>query len=52
MSRIEKSKKMKIAFIVLGEMGHLTPIVRLMDAVEEAGHETVLCTCGYAKEKA
>ena len=33
-------------------MGHLTPMIRLMDALEEKGHETVLFIPLYAKEKA
>ena len=37
---------------MIGEMGHLTPIIRLMDALEEYGHQTVLFTMLHAKEKA
>ena len=50
--RIEKSKNLKIAFTVIGEMGHMTPIIRVMAALEANGHETVLLTSLYAKEKA
>lgn len=52
LKRIEKSKKLKIGIVVIGEMGHITPLIRLADALEEAGHETVFFTSLYAKEKA
>ena len=37
--RIEQSKKLKIVAMALGEFGHLLPIIRIVAALEEAGHE-------------
>jgi hypothetical protein len=51
LQRIEKSKCMRIAFCAIGEMGHCTPIIRLMQACEEKGHTTALFTMLYAKDK-
>lgn len=51
MARIAQSKKLKIGFAAFGEMGHLTPLVRIGDALAERGHEIVYFTNGWAKEK-
>ena len=52
LSTIAKSKNMKVALVVIGEMGHVIPIVRLASALEERGHQTTIMTFSYAKEKA
>ena len=38
--------------VVLGEMGHFIPMVRIASALEEAGHTTVMISCNYSKTKA
>lgn len=52
MGRIERSKNLKIAFIVFGEMGHFIPLARLANALEERGHSTVFLSASYGREKA
>ena len=47
LKRIERSKKLKVALVAVGEMGHITPIVRLACALEEYGHETRVFTNKY-----
>jgi UDP-N-acetylglucosamine:LPS N-acetylglucosamine transferase len=50
---IEKSKKLRIVSMAIGEMGHFFPIVRVTAALEKAGHEVLaVLTNGYAEEKA
>lgn len=51
-AKLAKSKKMRIALLVIGEMGHAIPIIRLASALEERGHEVAIMTFSYAKEKA
>ena len=48
---IKKSKKLKIVTTCIGEMGHFIPMLRLVDALEEAGHEVVMFTNKFNAEK-
>ena len=43
---------MKIVTTCIGEMGHFIPLSRLVDALEEAGHEVVMMTNKFRQEKA
>ena len=49
---MQKSKNLKIVTTCIGEMGHFIPMTRLVDALEEAGHEVVMFTNKYNEEKA
>ena len=46
-----KVKKLKIVTMCMGEMGHWIPLTRLVDSLEEAGHEVVMFTNKFSAEK-
>ena len=50
--RIEKSKKLHVAMVTFAELGHFIPMVRLADALVQAGHKVTLMTNNYFREKA
>ena len=49
--RVERSNCLKVGLIVFGEMGHVTPMVRLASALEEEGHEIRFYSCKYQETK-
>ena len=50
----QKCKKLKVAIVTYGEMGHFIPLVKIAEILTEGGHDCHFITNGnkYIREKA
>ena len=49
--RVDTSKRLKIALITFGEIGHVMPMLRLTSYLEKAGHECTILSNKYKEQR-